>query len=182
MEKHINEKIVNYINAFKKDIIKLVGETEIEFQIRSKNKEHSIKNVHQIVNYVTEYPMITLEKEDFVKRKRIKNVVPYYDRCIAKRINGQQCTRRKKESDQLCGTHIKGTPHGVIDETEQSNDRVVTLSYCEINGIAHYIDDKENVYHNGDVVDNVKNPRIIAKYIKNVRDNGDVEIVIPEIK
>lgn len=88
----------------------------------------------------------------------------------------------KKKVISCVGRIIKGTPHGVIDETEQSNDRVVTLSYCEINGIAHYIDDKENVYHNGDVVDNVKNPRIIAKYIKNVKGNGDVEIVIPEIK
>ena len=54
-------------------------------------------------------------KEDFIKRKRIKNIVPNYERCIAKRANGEQCTRRNKNGEQFCGTHIKGTPHGIID-------------------------------------------------------------------
>ena len=40
-------------------------------------------------------------KDDLQKRKRIKNIVPSNDRCIALRANLEQCTRRKKE-----GRHV----------------------------------------------------------------------------
>ena len=182
MEKHVNEKVSKYITDFKKELVQLVGQNEIENKIRSKEGEFGIKNIHQIINFVNQYPIIQLGKDDFVKRKRVKNVVPYYDRCIAKRSNGEQCTRRKKDGETLCGTHIKGVPHGEMEKSSQTDDKVVELTYCEINGIAHYIDDNENVYHNGDVANNVKNPRIIAKYIKNVDEDGKMEISIPEIK
>ena len=37
--------------------------------------------------------------------------MPYFDRCVGKKASGEQCTRRKKDNYDLCGTHIKGTPH-----------------------------------------------------------------------
>ena len=33
---------------------------------------------------IYDIPQITLDEEDFVRRKRAKNVVPFYDRCHAK--------------------------------------------------------------------------------------------------
>ena len=59
-----------------------------------------------------------LSKEDFQKRKRVKNVVPQFERCGAKRANGEQCTRRKKDDSCFCGTHVKGTPHGEVSTTD----------------------------------------------------------------
>ena len=51
-----------------------------------------------------------------MKRKRVKNVVHLSDRCCAKRANGEQCTRRRKDTTtEYCGTHLKGTPHGICD-------------------------------------------------------------------
>ena len=40
--------------------------------------------------------------------------VPSSERCMAKRANGEQCTRRKKQDSCYCGTHTKGTPHGTV--------------------------------------------------------------------
>ena len=66
-------------------------------------------------SFVFDYDQISLSKEDFTKRKRVKNVVPIQLRCCAKRANGEQCTRRKKDDNDFCGTHIKGIPYGKID-------------------------------------------------------------------
>ena len=51
------------------------------------------------------------------KVKRIKSVIPQYERCCANRANGEQCTRRRQLGINFCGTHQKGTPHGVVSTT-----------------------------------------------------------------
>ena len=80
-----------------------------------------------------------LTQEDFVKRKRIKNSVPLYERCMALKSNGKQCTRRKKGNCKFCGTHIKGTQNGVVNNT--GNDTGVPLclmvSYLKSPVLAH---------------------------------------------
>ena len=103
-----------------------------------------------------------------MKRKRVKNMVPVYERCCAKRANGQQCTRRKKDDSQYCGTHSKGTPHGIMNENETvSTVTKVEVSAIDIKGIVYYLDNNGNVYDTEDIIANKKNPRIIAKYEQN---------------
>jgi hypothetical protein len=120
---------------------------------------------------------MNIDKEDFAKRKRVKNTVPVFERCCAKRANGEQCTRRKKEQFNYCGTHSKGTPHGIISDTEPVNTTTkLEVSAIDIKGIVYYLDQTGNVYDTEDIITNKKNPRIIAKYEKN----GD-EYNIPEL-
>jgi hypothetical protein len=64
----------------------------------------------QLTKFVYEYEKLKMTKEDFMKRKRVKNMVPSQQRCLAKRANGEQCTRKKKEGCDYCGTHTKGVP------------------------------------------------------------------------
>jgi hypothetical protein len=102
-----------------------------------------------------------------MKRKRVKNMVPTYERCCAKRANGEQCTRRKKDEFQYCGTHSKGTPHGIISDKEPINTTTkIEVSAIDIKGIVYYLDQNSNVYDTEDIISNQKNPRIIAKYEK----------------
>jgi hypothetical protein len=125
----------------------------------------------EIMNFIYQYNNFELTKEDFMKRKRVKNMVPVYERCCAKRANGQQCTRRKKDECQYCGTHSKGTPHGIMNENETvSTVTKVEVSAIDIKGIVYYLDNDGNVYDTEDIISNKKNPRIIAKYEKH----GDV--------
>ena len=112
-----------------------------------------------------------------MKRKRVKNIIHLNDRCIAKRASGEQCTRRRKDDSEYCGTHIKGTPHGIIDNNEEEVKTTEKLEIIAQNfqGIIYYIDKYNNVYQTEDIIYNKSNPKIIAKYVKN----GDV-YSIPE--
>ena len=155
MERRISKKVNDYIHNFK---------NEIAEKIKAMDSTDS----SEIMNYVYEYKNFELTKEDFMKRKRVKNMVPVYERCCAKRANGQQCTRRKKDDSQYCGTHSKGTPHGIMNENETvSNVTKVEVSAIDIKGIVYYLDNEGNVYDTEDIIANKKNPRIIAKYEKN---------------
>ena len=126
----------------------------------------------QLTTFVYEYEKLKLTKEDFMKRKRVKNTVPIQERCLAKRANGEQCTRKKKEGCDYCGTHTKGVPCSIMDNDEENcdksklNQQNVNIWVQNIKGIEYFIDGSQNVYKHEDVINNSTNPRIIAKYSK----------------
>jgi hypothetical protein len=127
------------------------------------------EQVNQLLQYIYDYERLSFAKEDFQKRKRVKNFVPIFDRCCAKRATAEQCTRRKKEGSEYCGTHMKGTPHGVVDsqgETATTTQKIEVYAQ-DIQGIIYYIDKNNNVYQAEDIISNKMNPKIIAKYVKN---------------
>lgn len=74
----------------------------------------------------------------------------------------------KKEGSEYCGTHLKGTPHGIVDtQNEQKNSTQKVEVYAQdIQGIVYYIDKNNNVYQAEDITVNKVNPKIIAKYVK----------------
>lgn len=129
---------------------------------------------NSLAAFVYNYEKIKVGKDDFMKRKRIKSVVPIYDRCCAKRASGEQCTRRKKEGESYCGTHIKGTPHSVMEEnvSEPSTPKNVKVDIWaqDIKGIIYYIDKAGNVYDTEDIMKIDKYPkRVIAKYVQDTK-------------
>ena len=78
----------------------------------------------------------------------------------------------KKKGETLCGTHIKGTPHGLIDTLNLENMvQKIDVWIQEINGINYYIDANENIYDPQDVYQNKPNPRRIHKYKKDIEGN-----------
>ena len=72
------------------------------------------------------------------------------------------------DEHEYCGTHVKGTPHGVINQTNMTelSRRKMDVMAHEICGIVYYIDDCNNVYNTEDVMSETENPRIIARYEK----------------
>jgi hypothetical protein len=158
MEKRLNKKLEGWITSFKDDIREKATQIGI-----SKNDQ-----TNQLIQYIYDYDRLTFGKEDFQKRKRVKNVVPFFDRCCAKRASNEQCTRRKKDDIEYCGTHMKGTPHGIIDNQNDTkpNTQKIEVWAQDIQGIVYYIDKAYNVYQAEDIVINKLNPKIIAKYIK----------------
>jgi hypothetical protein len=159
MERRINKKIEAYI-------------TDLKDSVRSKADQLGLNtdpNLSPLVQYVYDYDRLVLVKEDFLKRKRVKNVVHLSDRCCAKRASGEQCTRRKKTDCEYCGTHMKGTPHGICDNDDDDKPvgQKVEVWAQEIQGIIYYIDKAFNVYQVEDIIVNKLNPKVIAKYVKN---------------
>ena len=158
MERRINKKFENYLSEFKEN----VKEKALELGTND-------ASLHQLVQYVYDYERFSLVKEDFMKRKRVKNMVHLSDRCCARRANGEQCTRRRKDdTNEYCGTHLKGTPHGVCDLEEDSKPKGQKIEVWaqDIQGIVYYIDKSSNVYQVEDIMQGKVNPKIIAKYIK----------------
>ena len=158
MEKRLNKKIEIYISNFKDNI------RNKAMQLGMRKDE--INN--QLLQYIYDYERLTLNKDDFTKRKRVKNVVPFFDRCCAKRATNEQCTRRKKEGCEYCGTHTKGTPHGIIDlnENNKTTTQKIDVWAQDIQGIIYFIDKFGNVYQAEDIVINKTNPTVIGKYTK----------------
>ena len=170
MENRITNKVNAYINELKTDTL-----SRVEQVINGEQSNEIKKNI--LKNYLLDYKPFVLTKQDLQKRKRTKNTVPVYDRCSAKRANGEQCTRRKKDGDQYCGTHTKGTPHGILNDSESApTTKKVDVQAIDIKGIIYYLDNNNNVYDTEDIVSNKKNPRVIAKYVKT----GN-EYSIPEL-
>lgn len=160
MERRLNKKAETYISTFKDSIREKATQLGLLKDLPKSN---------DLLQYIYDYERLTFDKEDFQKRKRVKNFVPHFDRCTAKRASCEQCTRRKKDGYEFCGTHIKGTPHGIVDAQNENkvNTQKVEVWVQEIQGIVYYIDKTNNVYQAEDIMLNKVNPKIIAKYVKN---------------
>ena len=159
MEKRLNKKVESYIGTFKDNIRDKATHLGL-----TKNDQ-----VNQLIQYIYDYDRLSFNTIDFQKRKRVKNFVPIFDRCCAKRASNEQCTRRKKDGNEYCGTHMKGTPHGIMDNQSETktNTQKIEVWAQEIQGIVYYIDKSYNVYQTEDIIVNKMNPKIIAKYVKN---------------
>jgi hypothetical protein len=158
MERRLNRKIEEYVTDFKQSVL-------IKAQQLGLNND---PNLAALVKYVYDYDRLVLSKEDFMKRKRVKNAVHLADRCGAKRASCEQCTRRKKEGFEYCGTHLKGTPHGICEtgDNDKPSGQKIEVWVQDIQGIVYYIDKNNNVYQTEDIFTNKVNPKIIAKYLK----------------
>jgi len=168
MEKRINKKVEIYVSKIKDDFKDKV------LDVLGIDNEKTDK----LVQYIYDYDRLVMSKEDFQKRKRVKNFVPVFERCSAKRAHGEQCTRRRKDDSEYCGTHLKGTPNGCMDAPDDLHPQTQKVEVCaqDIKGIIYYIDKNNNVYKAEDVITDKVNPKIIAKYTKT----GEV-YSIPEL-
>jgi hypothetical protein len=158
MEKLLNKKIETYVCNFKNKLRNKIS--GLDFEDKTK--------LNELYEFVNEYERLVLSKEDFIKRKRIKNSIPVMNRCNAKRASGEQCTRRRKENCEFCGTHVKGVPHGLIKDSDKASNSMQKIEVFaeEICGIVYYIDKMNNVYKTEDILEGKQNPLVVAKYVK----------------
>jgi len=167
MQNRITKKVDTHVTAFKEDIKDWFDTNKADISGDS--------NKNAFLQFIFDYDALSLSNDDFTRRKRLKNTVPLQIRCHACRANGEQCTRRQKDGEEYCGTHIKGTPYGVV---QTSKVDVVSLTkkqvwIQEIKGINYFIDDDNNIYLHSEIINNSNNPTIIGKYSMN---NGKYSI------
>tara|TARA_Y100001935_G_scaffold84186_1_gene69961 strand:+ start:1606 stop:2118 length:513 start_codon:yes stop_codon:yes gene_type:complete len=165
MENRINKKIEQYVDNLKKDVVNHMSYITNDDTVDENMKTNSI------ASYINNYDLLQLTKSDFMKRKRNKNSIPVYMRCSACRASGEQCSRKRKDESEYCGTHEKNRPHGVIDITSKKNElKRVEIWLQEINGIIYYIDGNGNIYNTEDILQNKINPKIVDNY--KINDQG----------
>ena len=139
MESRVNKKITFYVNDLKDGIInqmKIMKDSTLDL-----NSQYD-----SVISYIINYKLLNLQKEDFNKRKRNKNIVNDCEKCKAKRSNGEQCSRRRREGFDFCGTHCKGTPYGVVGESVVTSKRKIVLDGVDKDGIITYFDNDGNEY------------------------------------
>jgi hypothetical protein len=153
MEKKLNLKAELFFTKFKDDIR--------EKLIKTKFSENDKAN--DLLEYVYEYERLMFNKDDLSKRKRVKNSIPTQNRCNAKRANGEQCTRKRKDGCEFCGTHAKGVPYGLSAEECAVCTKQIDVFATDIMGIVYYIDKFNNVYKTEDILEKKTDPSIIAK-------------------
>ena len=164
MERRLAKKIRNHFDDFKNDIEQWLQENDIKLVSDGSDEDC----IDRLKVFMGNYGDVTFTKEDFLKRKRVKNMAPQCERCMAKRADGTQCTRRKKNGQHYCGTHIKGTPHGNIslEGDEAPTTKQIETTIQEINGIDCFIDNEGNIYKHSDVMQNKVNPEIVGRWEK----------------
>ena len=136
-------------------------------------------NIVTLRHIVSMYePKEQIQDNSSLKTGRPRVPVLPSEQCGAKKSSGLQCTRRRKNAEKYCGTHIKGCPHGDISNNvnETAKTRYTVNVWMQvIDEIPFYIDDDRNVYQADDIISNKVNPRVIAKY----EINKQGEYVIP---
>jgi|AACY02.14.fsa_nt_gi hypothetical protein len=153
MEKKLNLKSEQFLTKFKDDIREML--------IKLKFSENDKAN--DLLEYVYEYERLMFNKDDLSKRKRVKNSIPTQNRCNAKRANGEQCTRKRKDGCEFCGTHAKGVPYGLSAEECVVCTKQIDVFVTDIMGIVYYVDKFNNVYKTEDILEKKTDPAIIAK-------------------
>ena len=151
MDKRINQQLEKYLIQFKDDIKKKV--TDLAFEDKSKSSE--------LLEFVYEYERLSFTKDDFIKRKRVQNVIPENDRCIAKKSCSDQCTRRRKTESEYCGTHSKYASQ--VDGTSIGTKSLEVIAK-EMEGIVYYVDEFQNIYRTEDILNEKKNPQVVSRY------------------
>lgn len=149
MEKRINHQLEKFLIKFKDNIKNKI--TTLQFDDSEKSNE--------LLEFVYDYERLYFSKDDFIKRKRIQNIIPENNRCMAKKSCNEQCTRRRKINSEYCGTHSK-----YVSECSTSITKTLEVLAKEIEGIVYYIDDFKNVYRTEDILNEKENPQIVYKY------------------
>ena len=67
---------------------------------------------------------------------------------MARKADGHQCTRRRKDGTEFCGKHSNNLKFGRIDDEDKlsKNDNFIKCSAIQINGKDYLIDDNKIVY------------------------------------
>ena len=113
---------------------------------------------------------VDIDVSKYKKRSRSRSLVKSANRCSAKRADGAQCSRQRKDGELYCGTHIKGCPHGIFEIKSVKEELKLTIK--EYKGIAYYIDlDSGDVYSSEDIQRKRNVARVVGKY-----KNGEVII------
>ena len=163
MERKIDEQVNTYITRFKEHVRR-------EILDNSKTANKTVEDIFKFDDFKFDISSIN-------KKKRVRNVIPNDERCIAYRADKDRCTRKKKDGCDVCGTHMKGTPHGVINSTDvKVNIKKIEIFTQDIGGIIYYVDNDKNVYSSNDIMKNVNIPSVIGKYTIDV--NGAYNLTL----
>ena len=108
-------------------------------------------------------------------KRRNRRSLPKALQCLGRKIDGQQCTRSRRNGEEFCLSHMKRLPHGRIDdptfagkEKGKRGRKKKEVTYNEeeylcvhlelIRGTQYLLDENENVFSY-----NLESPKFLGK-------------------
>ena len=152
-------KVLEHHGCFIRDVMEWITRGNVALMRGEYDVSESFRQ------YVESYDAPNLTDDDFQKRKRSALAVPLGERCVAKRSNNEQCSRRRKGGGCFCGTHAKGSPFGeVCASSNEEEVHLVDIRTVDICGVFYYVDGMDNVYSPEDILGGVTKPTVIGRY------------------
>ena len=145
----------------------------LQFIITDIASNHSGLDCQKLINKYCNNQIVVSKNTKVTKqhkRKRKKNtILKKNELCMARKADGFQCTRRRKEGLEFCGKHNKNLKFGRVDEDEKFTDtnKYIKTTKHKINGNDYLIDDNDLVYS----ID-IDQPNILGKRI-----DGDLFLI-----
>tara|TARA_B110000211_G_C14031003_1_gene532130 strand:+ start:163 stop:672 length:510 start_codon:yes stop_codon:yes gene_type:complete len=120
----------------------------IESIIRDQNKYilRDLCNTYSNLNYDELYAKYCPHALPDKKKKKTKTVEKRI--CMAKKADGYQCTRRRRDNSDYCGKHINKIKFGRIDDEEKyaSDEKYIKTTKTILNGDYYLVDEANTVY------------------------------------
>jgi hypothetical protein len=139
-------------NGFLIDGLRDMINKQMKKALEDLSLNYSIKNNGKIVSLNELYEKYCIDdlKIDYTKKKkRKKNKQLSKDElCMAKKADGCQCTRRRKDTNEYCGKHLGNLKFGRIDDDEKYKDKekYIKTMHEKINGNDYLVDENNVVY------------------------------------
>lgn len=143
-------------NGFIVDGLMSVYNNKVKEMLKDLSNKYSIKDGTKLISTEELYEKycindIVFEETTSVvkKKKRKKNKQLSKDElCMAKKADGCQCTRRRKDTNEYCGKHLGNLKFGRIDDEEkyQNSDQYIKTMHEKINGNDYLVDENNIVY------------------------------------
>ena len=107
-----------------------------------------IRNICEMEKLDTEHIIETYLNYDSIEekheiKKRNRKLPPKELQCKGRKSDFEQCTRKKKEGEDFCASHLKNLKYGSIDA---ENDDYIEMFEQEIDGKIYYVDNENKVY------------------------------------
>jgi len=100
--------------------------------------DHCLDEEEALQNYL---PSIE-ENTEPSKKKRKRKKFPPDECCMGRKQFGEQCTRRKKDGSEFCGSHMKNLPYGKIGDNREY--------LCKVKGKRGRKKKKDSVFANNE--------------------------------
>lgn len=123
------------------------------------NKSNIIKNDANLHTEIQSVNNTTIKC-----KKNKKTILDSTEICVARKADGQRCTRKRRENSEYCGKHSSHLKYGRADDnkpTDKTDEKYVMTWHENIDGLDYLVDDQNVVY-----TYNLENPEIIGK--KNI--------------
>ena len=155
-----NDKITN--NFIVENLKKIFNDKLITILDEISN-DYNINNEKLKTKYVdNSFDFSTMKKR---KRKQNK-LLAKCELCMARKADGLQCTRRRKDDTEFCGKHASNLKYGRVDDEERNNTNQIKCTLEKINGNSYLVDCVTKLVYTFDT----ENPTVVGK----MEENGTV--------